>query len=254
MKTTLIVSAHPDGFSFNAAWAAESKAVCELEGDEVLVSNLVEMAFDPVEARQHYPHIEADELFDVLKTQEAASEGGTLPEDVRLEIDKLRQAHRVIFHFPLWWFSAPAILKGWLERVLAHGEMHSVDQRFDQGQFRGRKVLFCVTTGSRESESAFNGKEGDVQLLLWPLAYALRYVGFTVLVPRIVHGVHGYHEGKRREELELRLAELLKSHRTLLGAWEDLPEIEFNSDEDFDDDGRLRPECKSFTPFIRHKG
>ena len=251
MTTTLIVTAHPDRYSFNAAWAAKTKEACEIAGDTVLVSDLAEMAFDPVEARRHYPHVKASERFDVLRTQELAAAGGKLPEDVRLEIKKLRRADRIVFHFPLWWFSAPAILKGWFERVLAHGETHSVDQRFDSGQFKGRKAVFCVTTGSRESESAFNGKEGDIQLLLWPLAYALRYVGFTVLIPRVVHGVHGYHRGERAAELEARLTAILESQHSLLSQWEDLPKLEFNSDEDFDSEGRLKTERPSFSPFIR---
>ncbi|MGM7669095.1 NAD(P)H-dependent oxidoreductase [Microbacterium sp. A93] len=38
---------------------------------------------------------------------------GQLPEDVRIEQQKLRDAELVIFQFPLWWYSVPATLKGW---------------------------------------------------------------------------------------------------------------------------------------------
>ena len=87
--------------------------------------------------------------------------------------------------------SCNRILKGWFDRVLAHGLEHDTDRRFDRGRYRGRKALFCVTTGSKATESAYNGREGDVQMLLWPTAMTLRYLGFTVLVPEIIHGVHG---------------------------------------------------------------
>ena len=30
----------------------------------------------------------------------------------------------LVFQFPLWWFSMPAILKGWVDRVLAAGRIY----------------------------------------------------------------------------------------------------------------------------------
>ncbi|TYC64406.1 NAD(P)H-dependent oxidoreductase [Marinobacter sp. BW6] len=44
-----------------------------------------------------------------------------------------------------------------------------------------------------------------MQMLLWPLAYTFRYLGFDVLRPLIVHGVHGYHKGAAKDDLENRL-------------------------------------------------
>ena len=252
LTATLIVLAHPEPRSFNSAWAGKTQEVCTGMGDTVLTSNLSEMAFDPVESRIHYSHLAAHEPFDPLKAQETAAIMQLLPRDVVSEVDKLRRADRVVFHFPLWWFSPPAVLKGWFERVLAHGETHSVTDRFDRGQFSGRKALFCVTTGSQEPESAFDGREGDVQMLLWPLAYALRYVGFSVLVPETVHGVHGYHEGARRNALQARLQTVLDSQQSLLQDWDNRPELQFNSDDDFDARGRLKSDRPSHSYFIRH--
>ena len=45
----------------------------------------------------------------------------TVTHDIAREQDKLRWADTVILQFPLWWFSMPAILKGWIERVYAYG-------------------------------------------------------------------------------------------------------------------------------------
>lgn len=44
--------------------------------------------------------------------------------------------------------------------------LHDVDNRFDTGLLRGKKALLCVTTGSQAAESAHDGKEGDVRMLL----------------------------------------------------------------------------------------
>ena len=251
MTTTLIVLAHPDRRSFNGAWAdATAKASSEL-GHTVEQSDLVAMNFNPVESVRHYAPERDKGVFDPLKGQEEAAKAGMIPEDVADEIEKLRKADRVVFHFPLWWFAPPAILKGWFDRVLLHGELHDVEQRFDRGLFTGKRALFCVTTGSTEGESSFKGKEGDIAMLLWPVAYTLRYLGFSVLLPKIVHGVHGYHEGVEREKLQMRLKSVLDGQKELITGFDQLPLMEFNNDEDFDEKGTLKPDRPSFSSFIR---
>jgi len=252
LTTTLIVLAHPDRLSFNGAWAAATEKASKALGHTVLWSDLAAMEFDPVEAARHYRRSATSSAFDPLKAQKAATEADELPMVVSSEIDKLRRADRVVFHFPLWWFAPPAMLKGWFDRVLAHGAMHSVEHRFDNGLCLGKKVLFCVTTGSSEAESAFNGKEGDVQMLLWPTAYTLRYLGYTVLVPKVVHGVHGYHKAAKLKELRSRLRAVLNDHDRMMAALDKRPAISFNADSDFDRNGRLKVKSPSHSLFIRH--
>ncbi|MGI9390098.1 MAG: NAD(P)H-dependent oxidoreductase [Boseongicola sp.] len=251
MTTTLIVLAHPDQRSFNGAWAEATEKSSRELGHTVLWSDLTAMEFDPVESARHYPHFQTESAFDPLKAQEEAAKADEIPSDVATEIEKVRRADRVIFHFPLWWFAPPAVLKGWFDRVFAHGALHSVNRRFDVGCCIGKKALFCVTTGSSEAESAPNGKEGDVQMLLWPTAYTLRYLGYTVLVPEIVHRVHGYHRGSARKELQDRLQAVLETQPSLVSAFDERPALEFNLDSEFDDNGRLKPGSQSHSFFIR---
>lgn len=254
LTTTLIVLAHPEPASFNGAWADATAAACKALGQKVLRSNLVEMGFDPVERAHHYPSAISGTPFDALKAQEAATAQNQLPADVASEIEKLQQADIVIFHFPIWWFAPPAILKGWFDRVLAHGALHTVDRRFDTGQFAGKKALFCVTTGSVAAESAPNGKEGDIQLLLWPTAYTLRYLGMTVLAPEIVHGVHGYHKAEMHQALKARLVATLDRQFDLVAGLPQRAQIQFNADRDFDENGSLKDDRPSYSAFIRHQG
>jgi len=254
--TTLVVMAHPEPRSFNGAWAQATIAAAEALGQQVMFSDLVSMGFDPVEKGSHYQSASSadnDAPFDPLRMQDDAAKNQSLPAEVMAEIGKIRNAQRIIFHFPLWWFGPPAILKGWLERCLVHGELHSSSQRFDTGLSAGKKVLFCVSTGSTAEESSAAGKEGDVNMLLWPMAYALRYLGFTVLQPTVVHGVHGFHQGDAKAELESRLRQVLSEQQALLTRFDDLPAIPFNRDDEFDDNGILRRSAQSQTPFIRHR-
>ena len=252
MTTTLIVLAHPDRRSFNGAWADTTARAAEARGDTVLWSDLYGMGFHPAEAAARY-EAAGNGQFDPLKAQEQAAEAGLLPSDVAGEVAKIQAADRIIFHFPLWWFAPPAILKGWCDRALVHGALHSVDARFDAGHCQGKRALFCVTTGASADECAHNGKEGDVQMLLWPLAHTLRYLGFIVLEPRVVHGVHGYFTGDKKAALETRLQNTLAAQGAMLDEFEVLPQLQFNADGDFDDRGQLRPDRPSYSHFIRHR-
>lgn len=252
MTTTLIILAHPDRQSFNGAWADATEAAARALGDTVLRSDLCQMGFDAVEGPQHHASHPASAPFDPLKAHEASVAADRLPEDVATELAKLRAADRLVFHFPIWWFAPPAVLKGWFDRVFVHGLLHTADQRFDTGLFRSKPALFCVTTGCRAEESAFNGKEGDISMLLWPTAYTLRYLGFDVLEPRIAHGVHGYHTGKDEQDLRQRLSGVLDAQAGVMQSFDTLPRMSFNADTDFDEEGRLRPDRPSHSPFIRH--
>ncbi|CTQ52276.1 General stress protein 14 [Roseibium album] len=253
MTTTLIVLAHPSPTSFNHSWAQATEHACRSLNQTVLWSDLNSLDFDPVEKASHYSKTDLVEPYDVLKTQESASNSGALPRDIIDELVKLQQADRVVFHFPIWWFAPPAILKGWCERVLANGELHDTDNRFDTGKCSGKSALLCVTTGSKATESTFNGKEGDIQMLLWPFAYTLRYLGFSVLKPKIIHGVHGYHKGQAKSALDKRLREELSAHTDTITRFDNLPKLSFNADEDFDDQGQLRPFAPSHSFFVRHQ-
>ena len=46
---------------------------------------------------------------------------GRVAKDIALEQEKVKSADLVIFQFPLAWLSFPAILKGWMDRVMCNG-------------------------------------------------------------------------------------------------------------------------------------
>ena len=253
MITTLIVLAHPEQASFNSAWSQASKIACEDLGQRVLFSDLYSLGFDAAESNKHYPDLGCDGLFDPLKAQERVSETGDIPTEIAREVVKLEQADQVIFHFPIWWFAPPAILKGWFDRVFLHGRVHSVDERFDKGKYRGKSAMLCVSTGANEVECGFSGKEGDAKMWLWPVAQTLRYLGSTIKEPEIIHGVHGYHAGQKGDELELRLGRVLERQAALIAGLAERSEWRFNRDHDFDEEGRLKSGSTSYSHFIRHE-
>jgi NAD(P)H dehydrogenase (quinone) len=50
-------------------------------------------------------------------------------DDVRRHADVVRWADTLVFVYPTWWMGPPAILKGWLERVLVPGVAFHLDER-----------------------------------------------------------------------------------------------------------------------------
>lgn len=250
MKTALVVLAHPSTSSFNHAWFESTVSALKTAGFRTQTSNLFALGFDPAERAEHYGDFVSGDGFDVLRVQSDAQKARMLPEAVTQEIAKLHSADLVVFHFPLWWFAPPAMLKGWFERVLVHGEFHTSEHRFDKGLAKGKRALFCVTCGVDEKGGSPSGYEADTRMLLWPLAFSLYYCGFEVIQPVVQYGVHGFHEGQAKTDLESTLDKRLAGQKQLIENLESLELIRFNPQSDFDEDGLLKADAPVYSKFI----
>lgn len=244
----LIVSAHPDSSSLNARLVEMAASSFTARGSVMRESDLYRMNFEPRESEQRFSNRSNSSQFFVQNEQRFNHERGTLACDVSGEIEKLLWSNLVIVQFPLWWFGAPAILKGWIDRVFVYGGMYSSTRRFDTGACRGKRVLLSVTTGSTERDTGPGGREGDIQLILWPILYAFRYVGFDVIRPFTLHDIRG----QDVEVMAQRDEALLARYGKFLRALDAAPHVPFNVAEDWDGEGRLRPGAPSYSPFIRH--
>ncbi|MDZ5695659.1 NAD(P)H-dependent oxidoreductase [Chelativorans sp. M5D2P16] len=188
----LIVLSHPEPTSFNAALKDVAADTLERLGHSVDVSDLYAEGFDPAERAAQYPARKHPDRFAALAEQRHASQTGSLPADVRREIERLERADLVVFQFPLWWHAQPAMLKGWFDRVFVNGGLYTSTMRYDRGYFRGKRAVLSVTTGAPAAAFGPNARGGDMHHLLWPLHYSLHYVGFAVLPPFLAHGVQGH--------------------------------------------------------------
>jgi putative NADPH-quinone reductase len=98
-----IILAHPDPLSFNHAIASTAQQTLMDMGCQVHLHDLCAEGFDPV-----------------LPAAEIAR-GATLPPLVERHCQELREADGLILVHPNWWGMPPAVMKGWIDRVLRPG-------------------------------------------------------------------------------------------------------------------------------------
>jgi NAD(P)H dehydrogenase (quinone) len=106
-----IILAHPNQSSFNHAIAYRAREVLEGHGYRVFFHDLYDEKFDPV-----LPHEEFEE-------------GAGLPKDIQKRCLEIASSAGIVIVHPNWWGQPPAILKGWIDRVIRPG----VAYRFLEG-------------------------------------------------------------------------------------------------------------------------
>jgi NAD(P)H dehydrogenase (quinone) len=77
--------------------------------------------------------------------------GETMPDEVRREQTRFDRCDAVAFVFPVWWWSFPAVLKGWIDRVFCEGWAYSFEPGISRGRLKDRPTLLVGVAGSRES-------------------------------------------------------------------------------------------------------
>lgn len=235
---THIVHAHPEPKSYNGALTRAAEKALIQHGGSVTINDLYNPAFDPVEGSQHYASRVAGDHFAPLAEQRHAWRTDSLPKDVLTEIGKLKQADLVILQFPLWWHSAPAVLKGWMDRVFVSGGLYTSQMRYGTGYFRGRRALVSVTTGAPRAAFGPGSRGGDFETMLWPIHYSLHYMGFSVLPPFVSYGVQGHgYSYEDQSIVEERLRGNLGAWASHLAALDEAEPLRFPDWSDWDETG-----------------
>jgi NAD(P)H dehydrogenase (quinone) len=227
-----IVHAHPEPKSFTAAM--KDVAVDELRklGHTVEVSDLYAMSFDPVASGSDFAPRHNDKYLVYALEQRNSYESGSLSADIAVEVEKLKRADLIVLSFPLFWFSVPAILKGWIDRVLLSGLCYGGRRFYDRGGLRGKKMLAAITLGGREGMFGADAVHGEIDVMLRPLLRGtFYYVGCDVLPPFFAWHVPYITAEARQDYLE--------RYRARLASIDTDTPLRFPSLEQFDD--RMMP-------------
>lgn len=152
----LIVYAHPNPQSLNHAIVeAFTKGLAEA-GHTWEVADLYALKFNPC--------LSGEDLAQLME--------GKAPGDIHAQQEKISQADALVFVHPIWWTAPPAILKGWVDRVLSMGFAYILDEKDGHpiGLLKNQKVLIINTAGGTEEEAKMFGStdalkkiEGDLR-------------------------------------------------------------------------------------------
>lgn len=131
-KHTVIVS-HPSPDSFNLSVARRYAAVAQELGDEVVIRDLYRLNFDPI-----------------LKAEEQPGGGeATLAQDVKAELKALSGTDVFVIVYPIWFGGPPAMLKGYIDRVLGAGIRHlEVHDRHSPALTGGKQLVSFTSSGN----------------------------------------------------------------------------------------------------------
>ena len=140
MKVLLILG-HPKPDSFNHAIAETAATVLKELGHEIIFHDLYQEHFDPV-----------------LPMNEESVPEEDLPEFLKDHIRNFKEAHGVIFVHPNWWGGPPAILRGWVDRVIRIHSCYNFTQEGVVSHVGGKIVqIFSTSNTPRDVEMNLYG-------------------------------------------------------------------------------------------------
>lgn len=233
----LIIYAHPEPKSFNGA--LKDTAVAELTslGHEVLVSDLYAMNFKVVADAEDFLNRQNEDFLKYALEQKNAVQTNSFSKDILEEQKKLVWADFVIFQFPLWWYSVPAILKGWFDRVFASGFVYARNRRYDTGGLKGRKAMLSLTTGSPKGAYTSAGMDGDIhEKILYHINHGMLYfAGLEPVEPFICWTPS--HDGEERKRY-------LEEYKTRLHNLADTPSIPYHPSSHYNEHHQLKTEYR----------
>ncbi|MES2631363.1 MAG: NAD(P)H-dependent oxidoreductase [Pseudomonadota bacterium] len=199
----LIVFAHPEPTSFGRALKDRGVSALQAAGHQVEVSDLYAMGFNPVASAQDFTERRFPDALQYDREQKHATAHHAFSDDIQREIDKLQACDMLILQFPLWWFSMPAIMKGWIDRVFVNGLVYGSGRRFDAGGMKGKRAMVSITTACYPEMVEPDGLLAHLDINLWHLQHGtLAYAGFDVLAPFAAWSIHYTTPEKRSAYLD----------------------------------------------------
>ena len=136
----LVIVAHPCGDSLTHALAARAEAGLRTAGYEVALLDLYALGFRAAMSEAERTSYHEDQpILDPIVAEHA---------------DLIKRTTAVVFVYPTWWSGLPAILKGWLERVIVPGVGFRFDERTGKvkpGLGHVRRLVGISTYGSPRS-------------------------------------------------------------------------------------------------------
>ena len=147
-----VILGHPDRKSLNHAIAGAVVATLEKNGHAVYFHDLYEEKFDPLLSIEEMP------------------KNVSLSSDIEKHCGEISRADGIIIIHPNWWGQPPAILKGWIDRVIRPGVAYAF-QESDKGEGVPKGLLKAKTAIVFNTSNTETGREkkvfGDPLETIW---------------------------------------------------------------------------------------
>ncbi|MDA0153481.1 NAD(P)H-dependent oxidoreductase [Vibrio sp. Makdt] len=131
------------------------------------------------------PLFEQAKCIDGVTCVDLYAEYPTFKINIDREQKRLLDHDIIIFQFPLYWYSTPAILKEWQDLVLEYGFAYGTDGN----ELEGKKFLCSITAGGKEDAYQTDGyNHFTIRELLHPLEQTAALCGMEYLAPYALFG------------------------------------------------------------------
>lgn len=190
----LLIFGHPNRNSYNGAILTALIEELETLKYQYKVKDLYQEEFNPV--------LSLDEHENQYK--------GIYKEDVKSYHDKIKWADHIIIVFPIWWMGAPAIVKGWIDRVLVSGFAYEAGENGVEGLLTDQTMTLITTYGRSEKNMIATGMRDAIEKVL--VDGTLKFCGFKETIHKNLYKVTSISDGERTEMLK-EVKELVKGLR-----------------------------------------
>jgi len=144
----LIIYAHPNKTGHCGYFLEQVKKQLQKNEVDFEILDLYEMNYDPV-----------------LKSDEHYTSGKKNVDKVNLQIqEKIKQNDKLIFIYPTWWNSVPAMLKGFMDRVFTSGFAFKYTGKIPHSLLKGKAAIF-TSSGAPRIYSRIIGRSGSIRVL-----------------------------------------------------------------------------------------
>jgi len=144
----LCVLAHPKPESFTAALLERFAAGLAQSGHQAEIADLYREGFDPCYSAEDFDNYRGK---------------APLPPEILREQQRARDVDALALFFPLWWWSFPAILKGWIDRVFRSDfALHEIDGQL-VGALGYRKAVIITPAAASRDDFRRYGYHGALQ-------------------------------------------------------------------------------------------
>ena len=205
MKRAHIVYTHPEPNSFVAAMRDFTKEALEKHGWQTSMTDLQAINFDAVASADDFSTRSREDYLVYPLEQRHAWQNQTIDPQIAAEVEAVRNADLLVLVFPIFWYSVPAQLKGWIDRVFISGVFYGGTRVYDRGGMRGKRAMVVASLGGRDYMFGPNSIHGDLKDMLKHLLQGtLGYVGYSVHEPFFAYHVP-YVESTERTSMLMKL-------------------------------------------------